>query len=265
MLSAQERTLEPRPRGGWFPERPPIVLPRPREKDRVARSARESRRRAAFRERARRVLNVAAASTLLLLTAPLMVLVAVLVKLTSPGPIIFTQLRVGLDRRERERDWHTVVDGPGRARRRVDYGGRLFRIYKFRTMRVAEAAPQVWATPDDPRITPVGRILRKYRLDELPQLFNVLRGDMNLVGPRPEQPDIAVALRARLPRYNGRHRVLPGITGWAQVNHSYDQSLDDVRRKIHLDLEYIEQRSAGQDLRIMLRTIPVMLLRRGSI
>ncbi|MEZ4414443.1 MAG: sugar transferase [Gemmatimonadota bacterium] len=231
----------------------------------MARSARESRRRAAFRERARRVLNVAAASTLLLLTAPLMVLVAVLVKLTSPGPIIFTQLRVGLDRRERERDWHTVVDGPGRARRRVDYGGRLFRIYKFRTMRVAEAAPQVWATPDDPRITPVGRILRKYRLDELPQLFNVLRGDMNLVGPRPEQPDIAVALRARLPRYNGRHRVLPGITGWAQVNHSYDQSLDDVRRKIHLDLEYIEQRSAGQDLRIMLRTIPVMLLRRGSI
>ncbi|MEZ4422625.1 MAG: sugar transferase [Gemmatimonadota bacterium] len=211
------------------------------------------------------MLNVLAALSLLMLAAPLMLLIAALIKLTSPGPVIFTQTRVGLDRRERERDWHTVVDGPGRARRRVDYGGRLFRIYKFRTMRASADAPQVWATPDDPRITPVGHILRKYRLDELPQLFNVLRGDMNLVGPRPEQPDIAVALRARVPLYNGRHRVLPGITGWAQVNHSYDQSLDDVRRKIHLDLEYIEQRSAVQDLRIMMRTVPVMLFRRGSL
>jgi len=194
-----------------------------------------------------------------------MLLVAVLVKVTSTGPIIFSQIRVGLDRREREEEWHSVIDGPGRARRRVDYGGSLFRIYKFRTMLVEETAPQVWASPDDPRITPIGHFLRKYRLDELPQLVNVLRGDMNLVGPRPEQPDIAVALRSRVPKYAGRNQVLPGITGWAQINNSYDQSLDDVRRKVDLDLQYIEERSPAKDLRIMLRTVPVMLLRKGSL
>src|SRR5690606_22550363 len=108
-------------------------------------------------------------------------------------------------------------------RRRVDYGGRLFRIYKFRTMRVSSEERQVWARQNDPRVTPIGRVLRQYRLDELPQLFNVLKGDMNVVGPRPEQPEIALRLREQIDGYTNRHRVPPGITGWAQVNLDYDQ------------------------------------------
>jgi lipopolysaccharide/colanic/teichoic acid biosynthesis glycosyltransferase len=124
---------------------------------------------------------------------------------------------------------------------------------------------QVWASKNDPRITPVGRVLRRYRLDELPQLFNVLQGEMNIVGPRPEQPEIFVELRTAVDRYVERQRVLPGITGWAQVNHQYDQSLDDVKRKVQLDLEYIRSRSAISDLRIMALTLPVMAGRRGAI
>jgi lipopolysaccharide/colanic/teichoic acid biosynthesis glycosyltransferase len=131
-------------------------------------------------------------------------------------------------------------------------------------MRVTPQQRQAWARPDDDRITPVGRVLRKFRLDEFPQLFNVLRGDMNVVGPRPEQPDIFAELRERVDRYPWRQRVLPGITGWAQVNLGYDQTLDDVRRKLDLDLQYLVRRSPTEDARIMLRTLPVMLGRRGG-
>jgi lipopolysaccharide/colanic/teichoic acid biosynthesis glycosyltransferase len=127
---------------------------------------------------------------------------------------------------------------------------------------VADA--QVWATPDDPRVTPVGQFLRKYRLDELPQLWNVLRGDMNIVGPRPEQPAIFVNLREKIEGYESRQRVRPGITGWAQVNHSYDQCLDDVRRKVTFDLEYISRQSLAEDLKIMALTVPVMVFRKGA-
>jgi lipopolysaccharide/colanic/teichoic acid biosynthesis glycosyltransferase len=124
---------------------------------------------------------------------------------------------------------------------------------------------QVWATPEDPRITRVGHFLRKYRLDELPQLFNVLRGEMNLVGPRPEQPVIFKDLRGKIDAYQQRQKVLPGITGWAQVNNAYDQSLDDVKRKVDLDLEYIESASVAQDLKIMAKTLPVMVFKKGSV
>ncbi len=110
----------------------------------------------------------------------------------------------------------------------------------------------------------MGRVLRKYRLDELPQLINVLRGDMNLVGPRPEQPKIFAQLRSYVDRYTERQQVLPGITGWAQVRLQYDRSLDDVRRKLELDLEYIERRSVAEDLKIMLKTVPVVIFRRGA-
>lgn len=150
-------------------------------------------------------------------------------------------------------------------RRSRDHGGRLFTIYKFRTMEVdGEGDGQVWATEDDPRVTPVGRFLRKYRLDELPQLFNVLLGDMNVVGPRPEQPKIFEDLREEIDEYPERQRVLPGITGWAQVNHHYDRSLDDVRRKVAYDLEYIERESAMEDLKIMLRTLPAVMFKNGG-
>ena len=206
-----------------------------------------------------RVLNVSVAATGLVLTAPLMIAVSVLVKLTSPGPVLYAQTRIGQDRRNRTRP-------PGNSRRKIEWGGKPFTIYKFRTMyeEGSISDDQVWASPNDPRVTPVGRLLRKYRLDELPQLLNVLRGDMNLVGPRPEQPGIVMQLRNRVENYDQRHTVPPGITGWAQIHHHYDRSIDDVRRKLQYDLEYIQRRSALKDLKIMARTIPVVLFRRGA-
>lgn len=205
-----------------------------------------------------RLLNVAAATLLLVLAAPLMALVALLVKLTSAGPVIYRQTRVGVDRR-------TPGSASTRWRRTFDYGGRLFTMYKFRTMEPAnDDQLQVWAQPGDPRVTAVGRVLRKYRLDELPQLLNVLRGDMNLVGPRPEQPRIFAELRDQVDQYAERQRVLPGITGWAQVSQPYDRSVDDVRGKVRLDLEYIATRSVRRDVEILLRTVPTVLLRRGG-
>ena len=209
-------------------------------------------------DQARRALNVVVAAIALVLSAPLMLLVGLLVKLTSPGPMLYMQTRVGVDRRR---------DGSQHWRRKIDYGGRLFTIYKFRTMYVAPEgqAAQVWASAGDPRITPVGRILRKLRLDELPQLVNVLKGDMNVVGPRPEQPKIFLSLREQIERYPERQQVLPGITGWAQVNLNYDQDLDDVRRKLKYDLEYAARQSALEDIRILARTVPVILFRRGAL
>jgi len=209
-------------------------------------------------ERARRVLNVWAAVFLLALSAPVMLVIAALIRLTSPGPVLYVQPRVGFNRRNGGRP-------VGNCRRRLDAGGKLFQMYKFRTMRAdAGNGAQVWAAPDDPRVTPMGRVLRKYRLDELPQLINVLRGDMNLVGPRPEQPEIFARLRQDIDHYAERQRVRPGITGWAQVNHSYDRSTDDVRRKLELDLEYLHRQSVQEDLKIMLRTVPVVVFKQGA-
>ena len=205
-----------------------------------------------------RALSLAVAAVSLLLLAPVLAVIALAVALTSPGPVFYTQTRVGIDRRGPRA-------GGGAARRRVDYGGQLFTIYKFRTMRADPgAAVQVWARPDDERITPVGRILRRYRLDELPQLWNVLRGDMNVVGPRPEQPEIFVTLRGQISEYPRRQRVRPGITGLAQVSQDYDTCVDDVRNKLRFDLHYIERMSPMQDFAILLRTVPVVLLRRGG-
>jgi lipopolysaccharide/colanic/teichoic acid biosynthesis glycosyltransferase len=207
----------------------------------------------------RRLLNIVVATTGLLVALPLMLVIAALVKLTSPGPVLFRQTRVGLDRRSLSR-------AGGNTRRHLDLGGRPFTMLKFRTMYLERGTDerQVWAQPDDPRVTPIGRLLRKLRLDELPQLINVLRGEMNVVGPRPEQPAIFVYLREQIEGYQRRQRVRPGITGWAQVNHRYDQSVDDVRRKVTLDLEYIRRQSPLEDLKIMWRTLPVMVLGRGA-
>jgi lipopolysaccharide/colanic/teichoic acid biosynthesis glycosyltransferase len=212
------------------------------------------------REKVRRALNVFASAVGIVLAAPLMIVIAVLIKLTSPGPVLYTQVRVGLDRRGR-----SSTEPDGRCRRNGNTGGRPFRIYKFRTMTTEQpGSAQVWAAPDDPRVTPVGRVLRKFRLDELPQLFNVLKGDMNLVGPRPEQVEIFQELREKIEDYPVRQRVLPGITGWAQVNQGYDQCLEDVSGKLRYDLEYVRSRSPAVDLAIMLKTVPVVLLRNGS-
>jgi lipopolysaccharide/colanic/teichoic acid biosynthesis glycosyltransferase len=205
-----------------------------------------------------RLVNFTLALAALALALPILLVIALAVKLTSRGPVFYTQERVGLDRRERG-------DGINHRRRR-DLGGRPFTIYKFRTMRVdaERESGAVWAQREDPRVTPVGRLLRQYRLDELPQLLNVLRGEMNIVGPRPERPTIFAELREHIAEYPLRQRAKPGITGLAQINHHYDRSLDDVRTKVQYDLEYIRNRSLREDIRIMLKTIPVILLRRGG-
>lgn len=211
------------------------------------------------REGGRRVLNIVVATIALILTAPLFLVVAVVVWATSDGPILFSQTRIGLDRRLRSRE-------PNHQGRRFDCGGQPFRILKFRTMHLPDPEDHTatWATPNDPRVTSVGRWLRKLRLDELPQLINVLTGDMNIVGPRPEQPRIFADLRGVITEYDLRQAVRPGITGLAQINQSYDQTLDDVRSKLSWDLEYIRRQSTIEDLRIMIRTIPVILNSRGA-
>lgn len=206
---------------------------------------------------ARRLLNLMVAVVGLLVLAPLMIIIAIAVKFSSAGPVRFVQTRIGIDRRRR-------ASAPDTGTRRRDLGGAPFPMLKFRTMRVQSDSAEQWAAVGDPRVTPIGRVLRQFRLDELPQLVNVLRGEMNVVGPRPEQPIIFARLRDRIARYSRRQRVQPGITGWAQVNLSYDQTEDDVRRKLNYDLEYIERQSFAEDLRIMVRTVPVMLGRRGA-
>jgi lipopolysaccharide/colanic/teichoic acid biosynthesis glycosyltransferase len=191
---------------------------------------------------------------------PVMLVVALLVWLTSDGPIIYSQSRVGVDRRRGTPSPEVL------SRRGRDHGGRLFKMYKFRTMRVdAEAdGKAVWARKNDSRVTPVGRMLRATRLDELPQLVNVMMGDMNIVGPRPERPTIFAELRETIPGYAARQLVKPGITGWAQINQAYDACLEDVRSKVRYDLEYVARQSLSHDLRIMSMTLPVMILRRGG-
>ena len=206
-----------------------------------------------------RCVNVLLASTALVVLSPVIAIVALAVKLTSRGPVVYSQSRVGLDRRRQ------YIDALY-SNRKQDQGGMVFTIYKFRTMRAdAERnSGAVWATRNDPRVTKLGRILRRTRLDELPQLVNVIKGDMNIVGPRPERPSIFVRLREDLPDYRLRQRTRPGITGWAQINHTYDTSIDDVRAKIRYDLEYLERQCLAEDLMIMAKTVPVMLFRRSG-
>ncbi|TFH67089.1 MAG: sugar transferase [Gemmatimonadales bacterium] len=210
-----------------------------------------------------RAINTTIAVLGLLLTAPLLLILAIAIKLSSPGPVFYRQARIGMDRRGGRRE----EGGDEYEKKRVrDLGGAPFRIYKFRTMQVdaERGSGAVWAQELDPRVTSVGRVLRQFRLDELPQLFNVIRGDMNIVGPRPERPAIFADMRGKIENYSGRQRTRPGITGLAQINQSYDSNMDDVRRKVEYDLEYISRRGFAEDLRIMLKTIPVILFRRGG-
>ncbi len=184
----------------------------------------------------RRALDVAVAGLGLVLLAPVFAASALAVRLTSPGPILFRQRRAGL-------------------------GGRPFDILKFRTM-VADAEAKtgaVWAVARDPRVTGVGRFLRRSRLDEIPQLWNVLRGDMSLVGPRPERPEFTEMLRSRVQHFDLRHSVRPGVTGWAQINYRYGASVDDAREKLHYDLFYVQNMSVLLDLEVILGTIRVVL------
>jgi lipopolysaccharide/colanic/teichoic acid biosynthesis glycosyltransferase len=208
--------------------------------------------------RGNRALNFVLALLALLTLLPVLLILALLVRCTSRGPVLYTQTRVGLNRRE-------PLDTSRNHRRQSDIGGQPFTIYKFRTMQVdAEQGGAVWAKPGDPRVTMIGRFLRQYRMDELPQLLNVLKGEMNIVGPRPERPTIFAELREHIAEYPLRQRAMPGITGLAQINHHYDHSIEDVRTKVQYDLEYIRRQSVLEDVRIMLKTLPVILLRRGG-
>jgi exopolysaccharide biosynthesis polyprenyl glycosylphosphotransferase len=186
----------------------------------------------AWEQSTKRLIDLAVSLVVLVVGLPLWTLLGALVRLTSPGPAIYRQQRVGQH-------------------------GRVFTMYKFRTMHKhaeAQTGP-VWATEDDPRYTPLGRWLRKTRLDEVPQLWNVLKGNMSLVGPRPERPYFVEKLAVEIPLYNRRHRVKPGITGWAQVKWHYDTSLEDVQQKVKYDLFYIENMSLRMDFKILFQTI----------
>lgn len=191
----------------------------------------------------KRAIDLLAGLTMLLLTWPLMLLVALAIRIESggKGPILFHQVRVGLN-------------------------GKAFRVHKFRSMRTDAEADGVarWATKNDSRITRVGNFIRKARLDELPQVFNVLRGEMSLVGPRPERPEFVEQLERELPFYTERHRVKPGLTGWAQLSYPYGATMDDARNKLEYDLYYVKNASAFLDMIILLETVEVVLWGKGA-
>jgi sugar transferase (PEP-CTERM system associated) len=197
--------------------------------------------RSSFIQRAKRLFDLGIALLLLPLTLPLMGLIALVVKLTSSGPILYRQRRVGLDEEE-------------------------FELIKFRTM-VHHAEGEtgvVWAEKNDRRVTRVGKILRITRLDELPQLFNVLKEEMSFIGPRPERPEFVKDLKEKIPHYSLRHSIKPGITGWAQINYPYGASMEDAIEKLQYDLFYIQNVSFFLEIRIILKTIHVILLGKGS-
>jgi exopolysaccharide biosynthesis polyprenyl glycosylphosphotransferase len=194
-----------------------------------------------WERRFKRLLDITAALAIILLGLPFWLVLALIIKLDSRGPIFYRQARVGRD-------------------------GRVFTIIKFRTM--VQNAEQLtgpkWAEKDDPRITSAGRFMRKWRLDEFPQFINVLRGEMSLVGPRPERPYFVEKLKKEVPFYMRRLKVQPGITGWAQVKGSYDNTIEDVKQKLQYDFFYVENMSLAMDFKILLNTIYVMLAGKGQ-
>ena len=188
----------------------------------------------------RRARDIVGCLILLLITWPLLLLAALLIKLDSPGPLLYRQERIGLN-------------------------GRVFTLLKFRSMRIdAEVDGPRWAMERDPRVTRVGRFLRDFRIDELPQLLNVWRGEMSLVGPRPERPCFVEQLAGILPLYDNRTRVLPGFTVWAQISYPYGASIEDARVKLSYDIDYIRNRSPWLDLYILVATVRVVALRLGA-
>ena len=193
-----------------------------------------------WERKVKRLMDILVSLIILIITFPIILIVALAIKLDSKGPVFYKQIRVGKD-------------------------GKEFKIYKFRSM-IKDAEKYtgpVWSKKDDPRITRVGRIIRKFRLDEIPQFINVLRGEMSLVGPRPERPYFVEQLSKEIPLYKRRLKVKPGITGWAQVKHKYDESIEDVKKKVQYDLFYIENISLRMDLKILFRTIFVVLFGKG--
>jgi exopolysaccharide biosynthesis polyprenyl glycosylphosphotransferase len=192
-------------------------------------------------EQIKRLMDIILSVIGLTITSPVLLFSAILIKLDSRGPVIYKQIRLGMD-------------------------NKVFKIYKLRSMRqdAEKNTGAVWATKNDPRVTSLGRILRKSRIDELPQLLNVFRGDMSIVGPRPERPELVLQLKSQIKGYEQRLLVKPGLTGLAQVLHKYDESIDDVKKKVQYDLAYIKRRSLTTDLRIMAQTFGVVLTGKGA-
>jgi sugar transferase (PEP-CTERM system associated) len=188
----------------------------------------------------KRIVDLVTGIVGLILALPIMLMVAVAIRLESKGPILYRQTRVGLR-------------------------GKHFQVVKFRSMRTdAEQGTAKWALPNDPRVTRIGRILRKYRLDEMPQFVNIIRGEMSLVGPRPERPSFVEDLRKRISYYDERHTVRPGLTGWAQVSYRYGSNLDDAVRKMEYDLFYLKNMSLSFDLTIIFDTVRTVLTGQGG-
>ena len=207
----------------------------------------------------KRGLDVAISVAALAVFGLMLPVLALIIKLDSPGSVFFSQERVGVNRRRSRASY------AGTERRKVLQPGRPFKIVKLRTMGVnAEANGPQWAAKNDVRVTRVGRFLRKTRLDEVPQFLNILRGEMSLIGPRPERLVFVRQLEKEIPRYRERLLVLPGITGLAQVINGYDDGIDSVRRKIELDRQYIQKAGFRQDTRILLDTVGVVLKGDGA-
>lgn len=190
----------------------------------------------------RRIVTAIVTAALLVVLLPFFLVVAILIRFDSPGPVIYSQIRVGQN-------------------------GKRIRIYKFRSMRVdaEQNGDAVWAVKNDPRVTRIGRILRKSRIDELPQLFNVLIGELDFVGPRPERPEFVEKLQSLIPYYTLRHTVKPGITGWAQVMFHYGSTIDEAKEKLQYDLFYIKNMSLKLDLLIIFQTLKIVILGRGAL
>lgn len=193
-----------------------------------------------WEKKAKRLFDILISFLILILTFPLLVIIGIAIKLDSEGPVFYKQERCGI-------------------------GGKIFKIYKFRTMKkdAEKLSGPVWSQKNDPRITRVGKFLRKVRMDELPQMLNILKGEMSLVGPRPERPFFVEKFALEIPYYKRRLRVKPGVTGWAQVKHKYDENIEDVKTKLKFDLFYIENMSLRMDLKILIRTIFVVLFGKG--
>jgi len=216
----------------------------------------------------KRGVDILGASAGTILSLPFFVLLPIVIKLDSPGPIFYRQQRIGHNRRrcDRRQKCNSSLGRSVRDRRRQDLKGRPFHVIKFRTM-VADAEKKcgpVWATKNDPRITRLGHLLRKTRLDELPQFLNVLIGQMSLVGPRPERPKFVQELSTQVENYERRLSVKPGLTGLAQIESGYDSSVASVVRKVHYDLQYIQNWSLWQDVKIMMRTVLVVITGKGA-
>jgi len=216
----------------------------------------------------KRLLDVVLSSVALMILSPLMLIAALVVKVTSPGDVLFVQERVGLNRRTTDRRRSRSYRGSNRRdkdRRFAVSFGKPFRMYKFRTMVAdAEKGVPVWAQKNDSRITPVGALMRRTRIDELPQFVNVLRGDMSIVGPRPERAFFIAQIEKELPEFQDRLRTKPGITGLAQVELGYTNTVDGMHDKLGYDLQYIKDLKPQSDLKILFKTVSVVLTGKGA-